>query len=100
MANLDPVALIFLADDRDAQRLAIAWPTLGSARFRKNRQPNLVRWAEVSGVHIYAVRRLGPVLLEHGICTREGKTDPTALAYIRGVLAKSVSRGRKAASAP
>ena len=94
---LDPVALIFLADDRDAQRLAVAWPTLGERpRPRKTDQTTFSQWAVISGVHIYEVRRLGPVLFEHGICSRAGTTDPLAMRYIRGILAKSIARGGKA----
>lgn len=90
---MDSVALIFLSDDRDTQRLAVAWPKVGRTLKRKVLdQVTVTRWSELSGVHIYAVQRLGPVLLEHDICKLNGTTDENALAFIRRLLAKSVTR--------
>ena len=90
---MDNVALIFLSEDKDAQRLAVAWPKAAAGRRIKTLDASTcARWAELSGVHLYTVSRLGKVLLEHGICTFDGKTDESALAFIRRQIAKSVTR--------
>ena len=71
--SMSPAALVFLAGDGAAQRLAVAWPLI--ARTPDMPEYALVSaWSKASGVSAEKTRRLGPVLRLHGICLDCGTT--------------------------
>jgi len=73
-------ALIALADDAIARRLAAAWP---SVRTRwKKRKRCLLEWAALSGLPPIIVERKATTLFGLAICRADGTIDPLAAKYL------------------
>lgn len=81
------VAVTFLADDPDARRLVLAWPTV---------EPGLrdsaltIAWVRASGVPASKVRRLGELLMRHQLVRDDRSIDPEAQKVIAHVAAQSL----------
>ena len=90
-------ALIYLADDKLAQRLVVAWP-LAYAAKQTDRDET---WLDLAGLANRSERDTSKLkmrmLLAHGICRADGTVDPTAEAFIARIASKAiggVKRGR------
>lgn len=88
-------AVALLADDRDAQRMAISWhlvePGLRDAAMR-------VAWARVSGVPLSVVSRRAAVLIGHGICREDRTVEPEAdrvLQHLAAERLRAAQRSRR-----
>lgn len=90
---MQPAALIYLQGDPQAQRLAVAWPVAYTPGLTADQLDE--RWAAASGLAEALVRRLGPVLLSHGICRKDGTTDPLAEQYIAAQVQASIRRSKR-----
>lgn len=86
------VAVTFLAEDTDARRLVLAWPTIprdleGAALARI--------WGRAAGVPASRTVRLGELLLRHELVRPDGSVDPEALRVIQHVAAETLRTAKR-----
>jgi len=78
-------AVAVLAEDPDARRLVVAWPLVEAGLTDT---ALLVAWSRVSAVPLSRVRRLGEVLVRHGICRPDRTVDPEATRVVQHLAAE------------
>ena len=89
--SMEQAALVLLKDNGMAQCLAVAWPRAHAAWKAHKRESLESVWAEHAGL-VSPPRAVMSMLRLNEICSDDGVTDALALAYIRGVVAKSLPK--------
>lgn len=85
-----PEALILIADDAEARRLAVAWELLSAEERAAENADH--RWAAMAGRQLAQVEERLEMLRRAGICTPTG-TDPAALGLVRQELTARLALG-------
>lgn len=94
---MEAESFIFLRKDDDAMKLVLAWGHLNERGLRVPGPPahSLRAWAELAGVHAGVAARKAETLFAIEAIYEDGTVDETAVAMIRGMLARQLNLPRR-----
>ena len=87
---MKPAALVFLAGNSVAQKLAITWPIVPA-----DERCGFGAWARLADVLEHRAQAIGQVLRAHEICLPDGTLDPLAEQYIASQVAGTMPKRPK-----